>query len=94
MFEIRIEEGGAVMLAGRFDASRTAEAEAAFRQVNDNAIVDFQQLEYISSAGLGVLVAEQKRLTDSGASMRIVNASNHIKDIFRFSGLNKIFEIE
>jgi anti-anti-sigma factor len=57
-------------------------------------VLDFAQLEYISSAGLGVLLIAQKRAMKEGGSLTIVNVNNHIFDIFRFSGFDKIFKIE
>jgi anti-sigma B factor antagonist len=56
-------------------------------------VVDLTGLEYISSAGLGVLLKTQKRLMASGRGLRLVNANRHIHDIFRYSGFDKIFEI-
>jgi anti-sigma B factor antagonist len=52
------------------------------------------RLEYISSAGLGVLLRTQKRLLQSGGGLRLVNPSRHIRDIFRYSGFDRIFQID
>ena len=57
-------------------------------------VLDFADLEYISSAGLGVLLIAQKRVMQSGGGLRIINLNRHIGDIFRFSGFDKIFTIE
>ena len=94
MFKIDFKEDGSIGVEGRFDASCVEEAKEFLNEINDSAVIDLAELEYISSAGLGVLVGAQKRLTDLGGSLRIVNVRNHIKDIFRFSGLNRIFEID
>jgi anti-anti-sigma factor len=40
-----------------------------------------------------VLLKTQKRLSGSGASLRIVNVNRHIHDVFRYSGFTAIFEI-
>ena len=48
----------------------------------------------ISSAGLGVLLKTQKRLVAGGSGLKIINVNNHIKDVFRYSGFNAIFDIE
>lgn len=55
--------------------------------------MDFSRLEYISSAGLGVLLATQKRLQDRGAGLKLVNVNSHIRDVLHFSGFDQIFEI-
>ena len=50
-------------------------------------------LEYISSAGLGVLLKTQKRVMAGGQGLRLVNANKHIRDIFKYAGFDRIFEI-
>lgn len=93
MLEITIHSPGEIALTGRFDAAQIEKAKGAFAALKGATTVDFAQLEYISSAGLGVLLATQKRLQDQGAALRLVNVSSHIKDIFHFSGFDQIFEI-
>ena len=56
--------------------------------------LDCGQLEYISSAGLGVLLKTQKRLLAAGGKLRLVGLKPHLRDIFRYSGFDQIFEIE
>jgi anti-anti-sigma factor len=55
--------------------------------------VDLAGLDYISSAGLGVLLKTQKRAMAAGRGLRIVNVNRHIADIFRYAGFDKIFEV-
>ena len=52
------------------------------------------KLEYISSAGLGVLLKTQKRLMGAGGKLRLVGVSRHLRDIFQYSGFDQIFDIE
>jgi anti-anti-sigma factor len=94
MFEVRINEHGHVLLNGRFDAAQVEKARAVFDQIDGSRIVDFAELEYISSAGLGVLLMTQKRLADSGAGLTIRNMNPHIRNVFRLAGFDTIFEIE
>lgn len=93
MLEITMPSDHEVALAGRFDAAQMEKAKGAFAALEGSTVVDFSRLEYISSAGLGVLLATQKRLRDRGAGLRLVNVSSHIRDIFHFSGLDQVFEI-
>lgn len=93
MLEITTGANDEVALAGRFDASQAEKAKTFFLSLEQGRTVDFSQLEYISSAGLGVLLAAQKRLQDRGESLRLVNVNSHIRDVFRFSGFDQIFEI-
>ena len=56
--------------------------------------LDCGQLEYISSAGLGVLLKTQKRLLATGGKLRLVRLKPHLRDIFTYSGFDQLFEIE
>lgn len=60
----------------------------------DSLVIDFSNLEYISSAGLRVLIATQKKLTPENIPMTIKNVNNTIKEIFSMSGFDKILKIE
>jgi anti-anti-sigma factor len=51
-------------------------------------------LEYISSAGLGMLLSVQKRLGESGNKLRLTQMNRHIREIFRMAGFDHIFDIE
>ena len=93
MLEIALAEDDVITLAGRFDAAEAEKARKVFMNLNDGKTVDFSRLDYISSAGLGVLLAAQKRLSDRGARLRLVNVNGHIRDVFHFSGFDQIFEI-
>lgn len=46
-----------------------------------------------SSAGLGVLLAAQKKLSERGKQLRLINVRGHIRDVFHFSGFDQIFDI-
>ncbi len=93
MFDIK-DNGDTVLLRGRFDASQTEKAREIFNQISDSAVVDFSQLDYISSAGLGVLLGAQKRLAVSGQRLKLTHLNHHIREIFRIAGFDHIFEIE
>jgi anti-sigma B factor antagonist len=93
MFDIGFGNDGEIVCTGRLDAAQCEKAQSFMDGVAETKTVDFLKLEYISSAGLGVLLKTQKRLAASGAGLRIVNVNNHIHDVFRYSGFNAIFEI-
>lgn len=93
MFQIDYGTNGEIICSGRLDAAQCAKAQSFMDGVEDAKIVDFADLEYISSAGLGVLLKTQKRLSESGAKLKIINVNNHIHDVFRYSGFHAIFEI-
>ena len=94
MFEIGWGEGGRVAMSGRFDAAQADKAEAFLSGIQSSVDVDFHDLQYISSLGLGILLRAQKRLSATGATLRLVRVNKHIREIFRFSGFDRIFPIE
>lgn len=94
MFEIGYGSDGEILCSGRLDAAQCAKAQSFLDEIADTRTLDFSGLEYISSAGLGILLKTQKRLAESGAALRISNVSHHIYDVFRYSGFNSIFDID
>jgi len=94
MFSIGRGEQGEIVLRGRFDASRADEANAVFDRLTDTTRVNFSGLEYISSAGLGVLLKTQKRLAGTGKALILYNMNKLIRDVFRIARFDIIFKIE
>jgi len=94
MFEIDFDDSGSVVLNGRLDAAQAQKAQEFLDNVPGDCVIDLGQLEYISSAGLGVLLKTHKRLMAGTTGLRLVNVNSHINDIFRYSGFDKLFEIE
>ena len=93
MFEIEIVNDGTVAVDGRLDAAQAVKAQAFLDQVEGQCVLDLAKLEYVSSAGLGVLLKTHKRLMGAGSGIKLINVNNHIHDIFRYSGFDKLFEI-
>jgi len=94
MFEIRVDESGTIFFKGKFVAGQTAEAEEIFGRLTSATVLDFSELKYMSSIGLGIVIAAQKRLKATGAEIRIINASNHIKELFRITRFDEYIDIE
>lgn len=94
MLEIKFGERGEIVIGGRFDAAQAEKAEAFFAAVKESRVVDLGDLQYVSSLGLGVLLAVQKRLMGSGHKLKLVNVRGHVREVFHFSGFEHIFEIE
>ena len=93
---LTIEPGadGAVAIAGRLDAAQCPAVQSYLDKAQGVVTLDCSRLEYISSAGLGVLLKTQKRLMASGGKLRLSHVSRHLRDIFQYSGFDRIFEIE
>ena len=85
---------GVVVVSGRLDAAQSPAAQAFLDQVAGPVTLDCARLDYISSAGLGVLLKTQKRLMASGGKLRLAGVNPHLRDIFLYSGFDRIFEIE
>jgi anti-sigma B factor antagonist len=94
MLTIDSGSDGVVLIAGRLDAAQAPAAQAFLDQVQGTVTLDCSRLEYISSAGLGVLLKTQKRLMASAGKLRLSGVNRHLRDIFVYSGFDKIFEIE
>lgn len=94
MLELELGKDGEIRLSGRFDATQCDKAKAFLEAVDQPRVLDFAELEYISSAGLGVLLVTQKRAMAAGQGLVLINVNSHINDIFRFSGFDQIFEIK
>lgn len=94
MLTIELGADGAVNIVGRLDAAQSPAAQSFLDGVLGTVSVDCSRLEYISSAGLGVLLKTQKRLLGSGGKLRLVRVNRHLQDIFQYSGFDQIFEIE
>jgi anti-sigma B factor antagonist len=93
MFEIWRDEDGTVWLKGRLDASQVAAADVVLDLVLDSCNVDFSKLEYISSAGLGVLLKNQQRLGGLGHEITLTGLSPHIKMVFDYAGFEAVFKM-
>ena len=94
MLAMNFGADGEVIVSGRLDAAQCPAALAFLEKVNGTVTLDCRGLEYISSAGLGVLLKTQKRLAGAGGKVRLTGVSRHLEDIFRYSGFDQIFEIQ
>jgi anti-anti-sigma factor len=94
MFSITVNDKGVIVLSGRFDAAQAERARGVFSLLEASAVVDFKALDYISSAGLGVLLATQQRLKKGGNAIKLVNMNRMVRDVFRIARFDLIFEIE
>lgn len=94
MLAIDFGANGEVVIAGRLDASQCPAAQTFLDRVEGPVTMDCSKLEYISSAGLGVLLKTQKRLMASKGKLRLAGVNRHLRDIFQYSGFDQIFEIE
>ena len=92
------KDGNALTLAleGRLDTMTAPQLDAALQEALpgvEELTFDFEKLEYISSAGLRVLLSAQKTMNKQGA-MKVKNANEMILEIFEVTGFSDILTIE
>ena len=86
------QEGNKLTLApiGRVDTITAPELEAAIVLDGvEELVFDLAQVDYISSAGLRVLLSAQKKM--AGKSMTIANSKPAVKEVFDITGFSDIF---
>lgn len=85
-----------IALGGRLD---TTTAPALDKTINNdiegtkNLVLDFKELEYISSAGLRVLLGAQKKMNKVG-SMKLINVCEDVMEVLEMTGFADILAIE
>jgi anti-sigma B factor antagonist len=93
-----LEDGVCISLSGRLDTMTANELAAELGAVFDgecrNLVFDLASLEYISSAGLRVLLTAQKKINGMGSQMKITGANESIKEVFAITGFSGIMSIE
>jgi len=94
VLELRVEDGGTVRLNGRLDAAESDRTLAALEKLSGPLVLDCSQLEYISSAGISVIMQTWKRLNGQGSSLRMVGMTPRVRNVFAYAGLDKVLDIQ
>ena len=94
MFHIQEDETGTVVLSGRLDAVSAPVAREFLETIDDTRRLDFSQLDYIASIGLGILAATQRRLMNKKAGLILVGLNPHLREVFSLAGFEGVFEFE
>ena len=94
MFNIQLGNDGTIAISGRLDASRTDVASQSLKGVSGNVIADCSALDYISSAGITVILELHKRLQASGGSLRLKGMNPRVRTVFVYTGLDKVLTID
>jgi anti-sigma B factor antagonist len=92
----KINDAAAIKLTGRLDTTTAPILEGNINEqleTNANIIIDMAGLEYISSAGLRVLLGAQKKVNGTG-SMKLVNVTEAVMDVLEMTGFADILVIE
>ncbi len=98
--EISINESGDVRVLsfqGNLDTNTSPDAESAINGLIDGGaqklLVNFEKLDYISSAGLRVLLATAKKLKASGGDLKICCLNQTVQEVFDISGFATILSV-
>jgi anti-sigma B factor antagonist len=87
-----------IMLIGEVDIYTSSELKNKINELieekNKNIIINGEQLDYIDSTGLGVLMSIYKKLQDKNLNIKVVNLKPNIYKLFDITGLNKVFNIQ
>ncbi len=87
-----------VKIEGRIDANTSPELEKIISDLinsgHENVVVDFAQVNYISSSGLRVFLVAAKLLDPKGIKLKLINMPDFIKEVFDIAGFTVIFEFD
>ena len=93
--ETRLDDGVLVLkVAGRLDTNTSPDLEDELKLDGVREVVfDFSALEYISSAGLRILMAAHKAMTACGGKMSVLNPNAIVKGVFDITGMSNVFNV-
>lgn len=86
-----------IKIDGRVDTTTSPQLQNAILQAfqkGSKLVLDFSEVEYVSSAGLRALLIGQKTANSKGGSMTLVNVADAVLQVFKMSGFSGILHIE
>lgn len=90
------ENAATLKVSGRLDTTTAPKLEAAISELAgtcEQLVLDFEGLQYISSAGLRVILKAQKAMSAKGG-MKLLHVNETIMEIFEITGFSDILTIE
>jgi anti-sigma B factor antagonist len=98
--EITVRDEGdvkVVVLQGKLDTNTTPATESEINTLLDagasKLLINFEQLSYISSTGLRLLLATAKRLKGSGGDLKVCSLNEMATEVFEISGFSSILNV-
>ena len=86
-----------ISLSGRLDTVTSPDLESELKTALDSAkelIMDFTKLEYISSAGLRVLLSAHKKMDGKGGKMKLININEMVREVLEVTGFMSVLTVE
>lgn len=94
---VKKDDVTSLVVEGKLDTNTAPQAQEALDELVEEGarkiLLDFRSLDYISSAGLRVLLATAKKLRASGGALRLCNLNETVAEVFQISGFNAIFDL-
>lgn len=94
--EKKHNDNNRIALVGRLDNNTAPELEKELEEILETAsklVIDMENLEYISSAGLRVILKAQKALAQK-EGLKLVNVSDLVREVFDITGFTEFLTIE
>ena len=92
-----IDKATVVELEGNLDTNTSMDAQEHINALVDGGmlklLIDFAKVDFVSSAGLRVLLATAKRLGGIGGSLRICGLNEAVNEVFEISGFSTILDV-
>ena len=85
-----------IAIEGRLDTTTAPQLEEFLSENSEgikDMVIDMAKLEYISSAGLRVLLAAHKKMSKTG-TLKLVNVGDEVMEVFDMTGFSDILDIE
>ena len=86
-----------MLIEGRLDKISSPVLEEEMKKQHEkkmDIVIDFKKLEYISSAGLRVLIASEKQLKEIGKTLEIINVNDDVMSILSVTGFTYLLNIK
>ena len=97
ILEKKVGQVNVVCPCGRLDSLAADEVEKKLNELTDTAqvwvVVSLEKLEYISSAGLGVLLAASKKARKQQGDIRLTCLQPYVKEVFDIAGFTQLFKM-
>lgn len=94
---ITIESVTTVAMEGNLDTNTSIEAQEYINALIDDGasklLADFTKVDFVSSAGLRVLLSTAKRLGGVGGNLRICGLNESVNEVFEISGFSTILDV-
>ncbi len=88
------KKNNTVKIKGEIDLNNSKTLKKEIQKIDSNNIVlDFSEVSYLDSSGIGVLISIHKDLQSKSGSLEIINLDKKMKELFDMVGLSKLMHI-